>query len=268
MSDVVVLCYHAVSPGWSAQMSVTPERFEQQLKLLVGRGYRGATFAQAATAPPHRKTLAVTFDDGLRSVLERAAPVLQELGLPATVFVATELVGLGEPMSWPGVERWLDGPHAQELVPLGWDELRGLRDQGWEIGSHTRTHARLLELDDARLADELSGSLERIETELEQPCRTIAYPFGEADERVVAAAGAAGYDAACGLPTSFRHSSALAWPRTGVWHSDGPASFRLKVAWPVRLLQASAAFRALDRPRRAAKRVLRPGRIVRGWADD
>ena len=101
-----------------------------------------------------------------------------------------------------------------------------------------------------------------------QPCRTIAYPFGEADERVIAAAGAAGYDAACGLPTSFRRASALAWPRTGVWHSDGPASFRLKVARPVRLLQASAAFRALDRPRRAAKRVLRPGRIVRDWADD
>ena len=268
MSDVVVLCYHAVSPEWPAQMSVTPERFEQQLRLLVGRGYRGATFAEAATARPHRRTLAVTFDDGLRSVLERAAPLLQELGLPATVFVATELVGLGEPMSWPGVERWVDGPHARELVPLGWDELRGLQDRGWEIGSHTRTHARLLGVDHARLADELAGSRKRIEAELGQPCRTIAYPFGEADERVIAAAGDAGYDAGCGLPTSFRRVSALAWPRTGVWHSDGPVSFRLKVARPVRLLQASPAFHALDRPRRAVKRVLHPGRIVRGWADD
>ena len=268
MSDVVVLCYHAVSPDWPAQMSVTPERFEQQLRLLVGRGYRGATFAAAVTEPPHRRTLAVTFDDGLRSVLERAAPVLQELGLPATVFVATELVGLAEPMSWPGVERWIDGPHARELVPLGWDELRGLHDQGWEIGSHTRTHARLLELDDERLAEELSGSRERISSELGQPCRTLAYPFGEGDQRVIAAARAAGYEAACGLPTSFAQTSALAWSRTGVWHSDGPWSFRLKVARPVRALQASPAFRALDRPRRVAKRVLRPGRIVRGWADD
>jgi peptidoglycan/xylan/chitin deacetylase (PgdA/CDA1 family) len=268
MSDVVVLCYHALSPDWPAQMSVTPERFEQQLRLLVGRGYRGATFAEAATAPPHRKTLAVTFDDGLRSVLERAAPVLEELHLPATVFVATELVGLGEPMSWPGVERWLDGPHASELVPLGWDALRALRDRGWEIGSHTRTHARLLGVDDARLAEELAGSRDRIEAELGGPCRTLAYPFGEADERVIAAARAAGYAAACGLPTSFERASALAWPRTGVWHSDGPVSFRLKVARPVRLLQASTAFRALDRPRRAAKRLLRPGRIVRGWVED
>ena len=264
MSDVVVLCYHAVSPGWPAQMSVTPERFEQQLRLLVRRGYRGTTFAEAATAPPHRKTLAVTFDDGLVSVLERAFPVLERLGLPATVFVPTELVGTGGPMSWPGVERWLGGEHERELVPLGWDELRRLHDAGWDIGSHSRTHARLPQLDDAALADELQGSRERIVAELGE-CRTLAYPFGEADERVLAAARAAGYEAACGLPTSFHGASALAWPRTGVWHSDGPASFRLKLAWPVRRLQASPAFGALDRPRRGLKRLLRPGRIVRGW---
>jgi peptidoglycan/xylan/chitin deacetylase (PgdA/CDA1 family) len=268
MSDVVVLCYHAVSPDWDAQMSVTPQRFEEQLRLLTGRGYRGATFAEAATAAPHGKTLAVTFDDGLRSVLERAYPVLEELGLPATVFVPTDLVGSSEAMSWPGVERWLGGPHERELVPLDWDELRRLRDAGWEIGSHTRTHARLVGLDDAALAEELQGSRERLAAELGEPCRTLAYPFGEADERVITAARAAGYEAACGLPTSFPGSSTLAWARTGVWHSDGPASFRLKVTRPVRALQASPAFRALDRPRRSLKRVLRPGRIVRGWAED
>src|SRR4029078_9082552 len=96
MSDVVVLCYHAVSPDWPAQMSVTPERFEQQLRLLVGRGDRGATFAQAAVASPHRKTLAARFADGLRSVLDRAYPVLERLGLPGTVFVPTDLVGCRE----------------------------------------------------------------------------------------------------------------------------------------------------------------------------
>jgi peptidoglycan/xylan/chitin deacetylase (PgdA/CDA1 family) len=265
VSRPVVLCYHAVSPDWPAQLAVTPERFEQQLRLLTRRGYRGATFAQAATAPPARKTLAVTFDDGMRSVLDRAAPVLRGLGLPATVFVPTDLVGSGEPMSWPGMERWLGGPHERELVPLGWDELRALRDEGWEIASHTRTHARLITLDDDALREELESSRARLEEELGEPCRTLAYPYGEADERVIEAAGAAGYEAACGLPTSFGRVSRLAWPRTGVWRSDGPYSFRVKVAGPVRALQRSPAFRALDRPRRGLKRKLRPERIVRGW---
>src|SRR6478672_3127274 len=130
-----------------------PERFEQQLRLLVQRGYRGATFAQAATDPPTRKTLAVTFDDGLRSVLDR----------PATVFVPTDFVGSERPMSWPGVERWLGGPYERELVPLGWHELRDLHAEGWEIASHTRTHARLIRLGDAELRDELEGSRARLE---------------------------------------------------------------------------------------------------------
>jgi peptidoglycan/xylan/chitin deacetylase (PgdA/CDA1 family) len=263
MSDVLVLCYHAVSPDWPAQIAVTPGRFEEQLRLLVGRGYRGATFTQAVIAPPHRKTLAVTFDDGVRSVLERARPVLAELGLPATVFVSTDYVGSGAPMRWPGIEEWHGGPHEQELVPLDWDELRRLRSEGWEIGSHTRTHPRLVKLDDETLAEELRGSRARLEAELGEPCRSFAYPFGEVDERVIAAARAAGYDAACTLLESYGGTSALSWPRVGIWRSDGPLSFRFKVA-----LRSSAALRVLDRPRRALKRLLRPGRSAHGWARD
>ena len=267
MSDAVVLCYHAVSPDWPAQLAVTPERFEQQLRTLVGRGYRGATFTEAATAPPHRRTLAVTFDDGMRSVLERARPVLAELGLPATVFVPTDLVGSDGPMRWRGVEQWLGGAHEHELVPLTWEELRGLRDEGWEIGSHTRTHLRLVQLDDDALGAELGQSRERLEAELGEPCLSLAYPFGEADDRVVGAAREAGYRAACGLPTSFDRASSLTWPRTGVWRSDGPVSFHVKVSRPVRALQRSPAFRTLDRPRRGLKRLLRPDRIRRSWLD-
>jgi peptidoglycan/xylan/chitin deacetylase (PgdA/CDA1 family) len=263
MSDVLVLCYHAVSPTWPAQIAVTPDRFEQQLRLLVGRGYRGATFTAAVTEPPHRKTLAVTFDDGVRSVLDRARPVLFELGLPATVFVPTDYVSSGTPMRWAGIEEWLGGPHERELVPLDWDELRKLRDEGWEIGSHTRTHPRLVKLDDDSLREELQGSRSRVEAELGEPCRSFAYPFGEVDERVIAAAGAAGYEAACTLLESYGRPSALSWPRVGIWRSDGPTSFRLKVA-----LRSSAILRVLDRPRRALKRVLRPNRSAHGWAGD
>jgi peptidoglycan/xylan/chitin deacetylase (PgdA/CDA1 family) len=268
MSDVVVLCYHAVSPDWPAQLSVTPERFAQQLGELVERGYRGATFTEAVTSPPHPRTLAVTFDDGMRSVLERARPVLDRLGLPATVFVPTDLVGSEGPMSWRGIEHWLGGENEGELVPLTWRELDGLRDEGWEIGSHSRTHPRLVELGDDELAAELKESRERLEAELGGRCLSLAYPFGEADDRVIRAAGEAGYRAAGGLPTSFDRASALSWPRTGVWHSDGPVSFRVKVSRPVRWLQRSSAFRLVDRPRRAFKRLLHPDRMRRAWVED
>jgi peptidoglycan/xylan/chitin deacetylase (PgdA/CDA1 family) len=264
---VVVLCYHAVSEEWPAQMAVTPARFEQQLRSLVDRGYEGATFTEAVLSPPHRRTLAVTFDDGFRSVLELAFPVLDRLGLPATLFVPTDLVGSDRPMSWAGLGGWLAGAHAAELLPLDWDELRRLASAGWEIGSHTRTHPRLTTLTDEELGEQLTVSRARLEQELGVPCRSLAYPFGEADERVVAAAREAGYEAAGGLPTSFRHASALTWPRTGVWRGDGGLTFRVKVARPVLALQRTPAFRALDHPRRALKRLLRPDRTGRPWLD-
>ena len=65
-------------------------------------------------------------------------------------------------MRWRGLEPWLGGAYEDELVPLTWQELRGLRDEGWEIGSHTRTHPRLAQLGDdalgAELGDRGSGS--------------------------------------------------------------------------------------------------------------
>src|SRR5205085_9051635 len=86
LSDVLVLCYHAVSPTWGASLSVTPDEFESQLRTLLRRGWRGATFRDAVLRPPWPRTLAVTFDDAFLSVLELAHPILARLGLPATVF--------------------------------------------------------------------------------------------------------------------------------------------------------------------------------------
>src|SRR5215210_3808504 len=100
-SDVLILCYHAVSRTWPADLSVTPEQLERQLGRLVARGYRGATFTEALARPVRGKVLAVTFDDAYRSVLERAFPILSDLRLPATVFVPTDFAGTERPMSWP-----------------------------------------------------------------------------------------------------------------------------------------------------------------------
>ena len=244
MNDVLVLCYHAVSESWPADLSVTPERLERQLGLMVRSGYRGAPFHEAVTAPPHARTLAVTFDDAYRSVLELAAPILRRLGLPGSVFVATDHAGSERPMSWPGIDQWLDGSHAGEMVPMSWEELDGLAAEGWEIGSHTRSHPRLTQLDDATLAAELRGSREDCEARLGRPCRSIAYPYGDVDVRVVAAARAAGYAAGAALPPRL-HAGAdrLEWPRIGVYCGDTDWRFRLKVSRPVRALRERAGRR-------------------------
>jgi len=60
---------------------------------------------------------------------------------------------------------------------------------GVHVGSHTRTHPRLPDLDSTELARELAGSRE----ELAPPADLVAYPWGLADDAVAAAAREAGY---------------------------------------------------------------------------
>ena len=256
MSDVLVLCYHAVSERWPADLSVTPGALESQLSLLVRRGYVGATFSQAVESPPAERTLAVTFDDAYLSVFDLARPILAEHRLPGTVFVPTGHAGRPEPMSWPGIDHWLEGEHRDELLPMSWEQLHRLGAEGWEIGSHTRSHPRLTHLDEPSLDAELTGSKEELERRLHRPCRSIAYPYGDVDGRVVAAARSAGYATGAGLPGPFRRPEPLLWPRVGVYHGDSEARFRRQVTRTMRRLQGSPrAWSALARAVRLARRA-------------
>jgi peptidoglycan/xylan/chitin deacetylase (PgdA/CDA1 family) len=250
LSDTVVLCYHAVSERWPAALSVTPQAFERQLELLVRRGYEGATFRDAVMSRRPRKTVVVTFDDAYLSVLERARPILDRLGLPGTVFVPTDWPDRGEPMHWPGIDQWMGTEFEPELQPLTWAQLAGLAAVGWEIGSHTRSHPHLTTLDDRTLDEELRGSRAECERRLERPCTTLAYPYGDYDARVAAAAGRAGYAAACTLPARIHPARPLEWPRVGVYHEDSERRYRLKVSPAVRAVRASRAWDVLDRLRR------------------
>jgi peptidoglycan/xylan/chitin deacetylase (PgdA/CDA1 family) len=239
--EVLVLAYHAVSARWPADLSVTPERLSSQLELLIARGYRGATFHQAVYDPPGQRTVAVTFDDGFRSVATLALPILRRHGIPGTIFLPTDYIGTDEPMRWPGIDQWSGGRHEAEALPMTWAEVAMLADAGWEVGSHTRSHPRLTQLDDASLAAELNGSRETCERQISRPCRTFAYPYGDHDGRVVAAARAAGYEAACTLPESFSADDALRTPRVGVWHGDGDVVFRIKTSpWTCRARRSRA----------------------------
>ena len=228
MADTLVLCYHAVSERWPADLSVTPQAFEQQLGWLERRGYRGVTFTDAVQQPARGKRVAVTFDDAFSSVLELGKPRLDARGWPATVFAVTSFAHDGERLRWPGVAHWADSEHAAELESLDWTQLRGLAGAGWEIGAHTVTHPKLTQIDDAALERELSDSKSALEAALDRPCPSLAYPYGDVDQRVVDAAARAGYTTAAALPARWHEPRALEYPRVGIYHPDTPRRFRVK----------------------------------------
>ena len=243
--DPIVLCYHAVSERWPAPLSVTPRAFEFQVKLLAERGYEGATFTDAALRDDGGKVAAITFDDGFASVYEHALPILDRYGFPATVFVPTRFMGQDAPLAWPGIDEWVGGPHESELAGMSRDQLRSLVANGWEIGSHTLTHPHLTELGDAELREQLAVSKRECAELTGADCTSIAFPYGDSDDRVIAEAEAAGYDAAAMLDATLQRDSAFTCPRVGVYYVDSNLAYRLKVSPTVRRLRRSRAWEPL-----------------------
>ena len=260
MNDLLILCYHAVSPDWPTEFAVSPAQLGDQLRSLARRGYRPATLSAALERPPGPKTLVVTFDDAYASVLERALPVMAPLGVPATVFAPTAYVADEGALQWASMERWLGTPHADELRCMGWDDLRSLVAAGWEVGSHAHTHPKLTELSDSDLRSELAESKARCEQELQRPCRSLAYPFSAYDRRVMDAIRAAGYESAVILDNHLaipagslvRPGAAvepMALLREGVYRRDGRARMLAKTLPLARRLRASRLVRIALSPK-------------------
>jgi peptidoglycan/xylan/chitin deacetylase (PgdA/CDA1 family) len=237
--DVLILSYHTVSASWPSPLALLPDRFEAQLRVLRRQGYQAVRVHDAIHAPPSGRVVAVTFDDGYRSVLEVAFPILERLGYVGSVFVPTDFPDQPGPMSWPGIDQWLSTDHANELRSLSWNELRELAAAGWEIGSHGCSHPDLPKLSDQQLEQELHESRRRIEHELGAPCRSLAYPFGTYDARVVTAVRAAGYSTACAVPAGRSIPDPLTYPRIGIYRPDGMIRFRVKTSPSLRRLRAT-----------------------------
>lgn len=170
----VVLIYHHVSDDTPPSTSVSPAQFQAHLDYLSQHDYRVLPLSdllesllQGEAVPD--KSVAITFDDAYRSVYTEAAPRLQRLGWPFTVFLA-------------------DQPLDQGLAQfMSWEELRLLLGRGAEVGAHSSTHAHLArrlagesEADwEVRVAHEIDHNLKRIRQELGVEARSFAYPYGE-----------------------------------------------------------------------------------------
>jgi peptidoglycan/xylan/chitin deacetylase (PgdA/CDA1 family) len=125
--------------------------------------------------------VALTFDDGFRNFNRHALPVLREYGFPATVFVVSERCG--------GWNDWVQPDGIPRLELMGWRELEEVAAAGVELGAHTATHPHMNGLDDSCLERELVSSKDAIEGHIGRAVTTFAYPYGEGNARVRAAAG-------------------------------------------------------------------------------
>jgi peptidoglycan/xylan/chitin deacetylase (PgdA/CDA1 family) len=210
----LVLMYHSVSPYDEDpyEVTMTPLRFERQMRWLRGRGLRGVSMGEllgAAAEGRARGLVGLTFDDGYQDFTTYAMPVLAQYGFTATAFVLAGRLGGQNEWSRPG-------PHKALLTA---DQVRQVARTGIEIGSHGLDHVSLPEANDTRLTAEIVRSRAILRELLGQQIHGFCYPYGNLDGRVVEAVRAAGYDYACAV----RPSPAIgryAIPRTYVHDRD------------------------------------------------
>lgn len=224
-STGVVLMYHDVPAS-------ERDAFAAQCDAITRLG------VPTELADMHRPTdgrwrVAWTFDDGFRSFAHEAVPEMEARGIPSTVFLPTRWVCNTDESdtTWPGITH-------EEVAAL---------PPSVHVASHSRSHPRLPALDDAGLADELVGSRTDLEGLLGRPVTLLAFPFGDHDDRVDAAALDAGYDRCYGIvPTEVSAGDGFIVGRVQIDPSDWPIEVRLKalgayrwMAWWMRSREAA-----------------------------
>ena len=165
-----------------------------------------------------RRGVALTFDDGYRDTYTTAFPLLAERSLTATVYVVTGFVS---------TDAWFE-PGGGAMT---WAMLREMMRAGWDIGSHTVSHRRLVNLPRGELRAELRDSRAVLEDRLGLPCRHFCAPAGDMDLVVLEEALASGYETAA-LSVPPRHlvparHPAVIW-RSGVYRETTWLAYRIK----------------------------------------
>ncbi len=221
-----ILCYHGVSSRGEDEWCVTPDQLRDQMtevrrtRTPVDLARILAWLRGESDLPP--RAVAVTFDDGYADVLQLAAPILADHGVPGAVFVSPGLVRGGATAAHADFQvrrPLMDGPQVRELAGLG-----------WTIGSHGQTHAPLARLDPDSARHEIVESRRELEDLLGAPVAFLAYPYGTPgtvsarDRRL---AQEAGYQAAMLAVTGGlrRTDDRFGLPRSKVLGTDGPEAF-------------------------------------------
>ena len=142
---IVVFAHHSIaSDGW--RFSVKREEFERQINHLLKTHIPIKVSELPAyisgVKKPEKNMFVLAFDDGYENIIE-VKDFLKEKGIAPVVFLIAD------------DERADRKELAGNLPFLKTEEIRGLLEAGWEVGSHSMTHTDFSKLSDSKLIDEV-----------------------------------------------------------------------------------------------------------------
>ncbi|GEM_PF-1151689 len=193
---VPILAYHNIRPDnkkMSAEVFMTPEEFEHELRYLKENGFQSVTFDDlgrairfGATIP--EKSIILSFDDSWGGQYTYALPLLEKYGFKGMFFIWTDMLDK---------EGYLTSEQLKEFV-----------SSGMEIGGHSKSHLDLTKvLDGALLQKEVGEDKKVLEEKAGIKINNFAYPFGAFNDAVVHAVSMAGYTSARATTKGAYHDS-------------------------------------------------------------
>lgn len=164
-----VLTYHSTPDGFEGsdtyQMSTPKDIFSEQMQFLYENKYNVVSCEKLVEEITSGRciepmTVAITFDDGFKNNLTNAFPILERYKFKATMFLATDFIGLS-------------------AEQLSWDDISYLsKTDVFSFGAHSVTHRKLIGLDKLELEKEIGMPKMILEQILKSPIDLFAYPFG------------------------------------------------------------------------------------------
>lgn len=182
---VPILMYHYIGNNPNPtdlqrdNLSVSPEKFEEQMKYLSDNGYSVISLDTLYAALRKQVTLSnkpvvLTFDDGYVDFFVNAYPILRRYNLHATAFIPTGLMGQG--------------------YYLQWSQIKEMSSSGLiSFGGHTIHHYSLPSVSPNIALEELVESKRILQEQLGIPINFMAYPYGFTSESVIELTKKAGY---------------------------------------------------------------------------
>jgi peptidoglycan/xylan/chitin deacetylase (PgdA/CDA1 family) len=213
-ASVIVLLYHQfTAPGVSSKnpWSMKQDVFAQEMNYLKDNGYHVVPMSDLLKFIKHEiglppNSVVITIDDGYKSAIVYAAPILKQNGFPWTYFIYPDFITVNE------------GKGA-----ASWNDLLALQADGVDIESHSMTHPMLTkhhqkdkkgvwhnfspEEYEQWLTNETAGSKALLEQKMGKPIICFAYPYGDYNKEVEAKAIAAGYQAIFTVADNPVHST-------------------------------------------------------------
>lgn len=215
---VPILCYHKVGleeieGRW---LCIAPERLRSHVRFLKRR-YQ---IVAASEWCDHQGPCAVlTFDDAYTSTIENGLPILTDEKVTATLFAVSQYVG--------GKSEW-DGDRAAPLADLRL--LQEAVEAGFEVGLHTRDHARMPELSKVDQVEQIATCQRDFDASGIR-LDILAYPYGAWNGDSLAASQQCGlkYAYALGNSLAEKRSNPHAIPRIVMSYGDTTAMLVYKL---------------------------------------